>query len=327
MSPFSYVSVTKNGEAIDAVGGTRGAAFLAGGTNLVDEMKLGVRSPGHLVDISRLPLARIEELPGGGLRIGAMVRNAELAWDERVRQRYPVLSQAILAGATAQLRNMASTGGNLLQRTRCTYYRSTHYACNKRNPGSGCAALEGHNRSHAILGTSEKCIATHPSDMAVAMAALDAVVHISGPAGERTVKLNDFYVPYGDDPAKENVLNPGELITAVELPSLPFAKPSHYEKVRDRASFEFALASAAVALDVQDKTIRAARIALGGVATKPWRAGEAERALVDKPATEDSFRAAAELALRGAKPQKHNAFKVDLAKRTLVRALMTAAAL
>src|SRR5687768_12806265 len=175
MNPFSYVSVTKNGEALDAVRGTQNATFLAGGTNLIDEMKLGVRSPTHLVDINRLPLDKIEDLPGGGLRIGAMVRNAELAWDERVRQRYPVLSQAILAGATAQLRNMASTGGNLLQRTRCTYYRATHYACNKRNPGSGCAALDGHNRSHAILGTSEKCIATHPSDMAVAMAALDAV--------------------------------------------------------------------------------------------------------------------------------------------------------
>jgi len=262
------------------------------------------------------------------VRIGANVRNSDLADDATIRRRYPVLSEALLSGASPQIRNMATVGGNLMQRTRCYYFRDTAYPCNKRAPGSGCAALDGFNRIHAVLGTSGRCIATHPGDMPVALVALDAVVHTLGKNGRRrAIPLADFYVPYGEDPARESVLAHGELITAVELPAVPWLARSCYLKVRDRASYEFALASAAVALDLSGRTIRAARVALGGVGTKPWRSPEAEAALAGRPAEEATFRAAAEAALEGARPRKHNAFKVELAKRTLARALATAASM
>ena len=326
MHPFTYVSVTREGEAL-AQAKAPSARFLAGGTNLLDDMKLGVETPDHLVDVNKLPLDRIEPLPDGGLRIGANVRNSDLAWDRTIQSRYPALSEAILSGASPQLRNMATTAGNLLQRTRCYYFRDISYPCNKRVPGSGCSAIPGFNRIHAVLGTSEKCIATHPSDMCVAMAAFDAVIRTTGPAGQRAIPIAQFYIPYGDDPVRENVLEHGELITAVDLPPLPFAQRSHYLKVRDRAAYEFALASAAVVLDVQNGTIRQARIALGGIATLPWRSTEAEKALAGKPAADESYTAAAQAALAGAKPQKFNAFKIELAQRTLVRALQQTAAL
>lgn len=327
MNPFTYVAVTKQGEALDAAGNNRNARFLAGGTNLLDDMKLGVEEPDQLIDVSNLPYSQITPLPDGGVRIGATVRNSDLAWDEMIRQKYPVLSEALLSGASPQLRNMATTAGNLLQRTRCTYFRDVSYACNKRQPRSGCSAIPGFNRSHAVLGTSDKCIATHPSDMCVALAALDAVIRITGAKGDRTVPINDFYVAYGEDPAKENVLEHGELITAVDLPNLPFATRSHYQKVRDRASYEFALASAAVALDTQDGIIKQARLALGGVATKPWRATEAEKSLAGQKPDDAAFARAADVALGGATSQKYNAFKIELCKRTIVRALATVAAM
>lgn len=322
MYPFAYTAVTKEGQAIDAIAAAPTAYFLAGGTNLIDEMKLNVRTPDKLIDINGVALDKIEANKDGGLRIGALVRNSDLAYDERVEKQYPVLSQALLSGASPQLRNMATTGGNLLQKTRCMYYRDTEYQqCNKRNPGSGCAALEGFNRIHALLGTSDKCIATHPSDMCVAMAALDAVIRVKGPKGERTIPFQEFYIPYGEDPAKENVLAHDELITAVDLPALPAGSKSLYIKTRDRASYEFALASVAVVAAMDGKTIKSISLALGGVATKPWRAGEAEALLKGRPAGDEVFKAAAEAALKDAKPQKYNAFKVELAKRTIVAAL------
>jgi xanthine dehydrogenase YagS FAD-binding subunit len=280
-----------------------------------------------LVDINRLPLAGIEPLPDGGVRVGAMVRNSDMARHELIRLRYPVLSQAILAGASPQIRNMATTGGNLLQRTRCYYFRDTAEPCNKREPGSGCGAVEGCNRIHAVLGGSEHCIATHPSDMCVALAALDALVRIEGPTGERVVPFNDFHLLPGDHPERETVLSRGELITAVDVPPIAYASRSVYVKVRDRASYAFALASAAVALDVHDGVIADARIALGGVATRPWRARDAERTLAGRTLDAASFRTAADAALAGAVPRRHNAFKIELAKRTLVRALTRAGAL
>jgi xanthine dehydrogenase YagS FAD-binding subunit len=326
MNPFSYSHASRPEEAIAAVSKNRQAKFVAGGTTLVDLLRLDVETPDHLVDINALPLARIETLPGGGVRVGSMVRNSDLANDSTIRQRYPVLSEALLSGASPQLRNMATVGGNLMQRTRCFYFRDTVYPCNKRTPGSGCAALEGYNRIHAVLGTSDKCIAAFPGDMPVAMAALDAVVHTRRPNGsERAIPLTDFHVSYGDDPARESVLEHGELITAVELPAIPWFARSHYLKVRDRASYEFALASAAVALDLDGGRIRAARVALGGVGTKPWRSREAEQALAGQTASEATYRAAAEAALRDAKPRKDNGFKIELAKRTLARALAVAA--
>jgi xanthine dehydrogenase YagS FAD-binding subunit len=260
------------------------------------------------------------------VRVGGLVRNSDMAHHALIQSRYPVLSQAILAGASGQIRNMATTGGNLLQRTRCYYFRDTSAACNKRTPGSGCGAIEGCNRIHAILGTSEHCIATHPSDMCVALAALDAVVRLSGPHGERTIPLTEFHLLPGDHPERESVIEPGELITAVDLPPLSFAARSVYVKVRDRASYAFALASAAVALDLHDDVVRDARIALGGVATKPWRAREAERLLAGRRADRSSFRAAAEAAVAGAVPRAHNRFKIELAARTVVRALTRAGA-
>jgi xanthine dehydrogenase YagS FAD-binding subunit len=301
--------------------------FVAGGTTLIDLMKLDVEAPAKVIDINRLDLAKVEKQTDGSLRIGALVRNSDLAHDPNVMRDYPVLSQALLSGASAQLRNMATTGGNLLQRTRCPYFRDLAYVeCNKRNPGSGCAAIGGLNRTHAILGTSEHCIATHPSDMAVAMMALEAVVHVNGAGGERDIPLADFYLLPGATPQNENVLKPGDLITYVTLPAPISGTTSHYLKLRDRASYEFALASAAVVVQLEGGTIRKARVALGGVATKPWRSHEAERALEGKTATEAHFRAAAEAALRDAKPQSGNRYKIELAKRCIVRALSTATA-
>jgi xanthine dehydrogenase YagS FAD-binding subunit len=301
--------------------------FVAGGTTLIDLMKLDVETPTQVVDINRLDLARTEPQTDGSLRIGAMVRNSDLAHDPNVKRDYAVLSQALLSGATGQLRNMATTGGNLLQRTRCAYFRDLAYAeCNKRTPGSGCAAIGGFNRTHAILGTSEHCIATHPSDMAVAMMALEARIHILGAQGERDVPIGDFYLLPGNTPHLENVLKPGDLITYVTLPAPLAGARSHYLKLRDRASYEFALASAAVIVQAEGGHIRKARVALGGVGTRPWRSPEAEQLLTGKPANEATFRAAAEAALRGAKPQRDNAFKAELARRCLVRALTTVTA-
>jgi xanthine dehydrogenase YagS FAD-binding subunit len=299
--------------------------FIAGGTTLVDLMKLSVETPSQVVDINRLPLDKIEPLPGGGLKIGATVRNSDLANNATVKRDYPVLSQAILQGASAQLRNMATTAGNLLQRTRCVYFRDPAMPCNKREPGTGCPAIMGRNRMLAVLGTSEHCIATNPSDMCVALAALEATIHVQGPGGSRAIPIGDFHVVPGDTPHLETVLEPGDLVTHVELPP-PNAKSKHvYLKLRDRASYEFALASAAVILEIANGIIATARIALGGVGTKPWRSPEAEKSLVGQPANSENFRKAAEVAMRGAKPQSENGFKVELAKRCITHALKTAA--
>ena len=318
MQSFRY-SQAKTVEGATRANGT----FLAGGTTLVDLMKLNVLQPAVVVDINALPLDRVEALPNGGLRIGALVRNSDLAWDATVKEKYAVLSEALLSGASPQLRNMATTGGNLLQKTRCYYYRDTNYACNKRQPGSGCSAMDGFNRIHAVLGGSEHCVATHPSDMAVAMMALEATVHTSGPKGERAIALDEFYLIPGDTPDKENVLIPGEIITHVTLPAPAAGARSHYLKLRDRAQYEFALASAAVVVQVSGGRIQRARVAFGGVGTKPWRSREAEKALEGQAAGADTFRAAADAAMAGAKPLKYNGFKIELAKRALVRTLQT----
>jgi xanthine dehydrogenase YagS FAD-binding subunit len=320
MQTFGYSQAKSIDNAVDAIS-RQSSKFIAGGTTLVDLMKLNVEKPAALVDINGLPLDRIESAADGGLKIGALVRNSDLAWNADVKQRYVVLSEALLAGASPQLRNMATTGGNLLQRTRCYYFRDTNYKCNKREPGSGCSAIDGFHRIHAILGTSEHCIATHPSDMAVAMMALEATVYTRGPKGERSIALNDFYLVPGTTPDKENVLEPGELITYVTLPALPQGTRSHYLKLRDRASYEFALASAAVIVQVSGSRIQHARVAMGGVGAKPWRSKEAEQALQGREANEHTFHAAAEAALKPAKPLRDNAFKVELAKRAIVRAL------
>jgi xanthine dehydrogenase YagS FAD-binding subunit len=321
MHPFSYLQAQDAAAAIRAASEDSEAVFFAGGTTLIDLMKLDVLTPRELVDINRLPFSSIEA-SGDGVMIGANVRNSDLAHHPEICRRFPVLSEALLAGASAQLRNMASTGGNLLQRTRCGYFRDVNAACNKRQPGSGCDAITGYNRMHAILGASEHCIATHPSDMCVAMIALDAVVHTEQPNGKkRTIPLTEFYLLPGKTPERETVLQKGELITHVFLPEDKSAQYSHYLKVRDRASYEFALASAAVALEMNGGKIARARVALGGIATVPWRSREAEKALKDQPANGDTFQKAAEAALAGAKPQKHNAFKIELAKRTLACAL------
>jgi len=298
--------------------------FIGGGTTLIDLMKLNVEQPKTLIDINRLPLDKIEALPDGGLTIGAVVRNSDLAYHPIVRKNYAVLSEALLSGATVQLRNMATTGGNLLQRTRCMYFRETNMPCNKREPGSGCAAITGANRGLAILGTSEHCIATNPSDMNVAMAALEATIHLRGPKGERSVPIADFHLLPGNTPERETVLEPGDLITHVTLPPPVPGSRSLYLKLRDRASYEFALASAAVVITVAGGKITRARIALGGVGTKPWRSNEAENELTNQPATPAVFQKAADAALRGAKPQSQNGFKVELAKRCLVHALKLA---
>lgn len=323
MQAFHYEKASDVTGAVNSASAV-GVKFVAGGTTLIDLMKLNVEQPTGLLDINHLPLDQIEQTPDGGLKIGAMVRNSDLAHNAEVQQQYAVLSQALLSGASPQLRNMATTGGNLLQRTRCYYFRDTYYACNKRQPGSGCAAIDGFNRIHAILGTSEHCVATHPSDMCVAMTALEAVIHIQGSRGERTVPINEFYFVPGNTPQRENVLVPGELITYVTLPPLPKGTRSYYLKRRDRASYEFALASAAVVALVGGGRIERVRVALGGVGTKPWRSLEAERVLEKHEPSEKNFRAAADAALRGARPLHNNAFKVELAKRTLMRALKVA---
>ncbi len=322
MKDFRYERASDASSAVAMLAQTPTAAFLGGGTNLVDHMKLGVAQPDLLIDITRLPYDRIELLPDGGVRIGAMVRNSDLAADRMIRTRYPVLSQALLAGASGQLRNLATTGGNLLQRTRCVYFQDVSKPCNKRVPGSGCPAREGYHRSLAILGASEACIATHPSDMAVAMVALDAVVRVLGPQGERTIPLVNFHRIPGDEPQRDTVLEHGELITAVDLPPLAFATRSHYRKVRDRASYAFALVSVAAAVDVTDGIVRDARVAFGGVAHVPWRARKAEAALRGASATEETFRRAADAELAEARPLRENAFKVTLARNVLVRTLL-----
>ena len=295
--------------------------FIAGGTTLIDLMKLNVEQPQNLVYVNRLPLDKIEATPDGGLTIGATVRNSELAWHPLVRKNYAVLSEAILSGATVQIRNMATTGGNLLQRTRCMYFRDSAMPCNKREPGSGCGAINGMNRGLAILGTSEHCIATNPSDMNVAMAALEATVHVRGPKGERSIPLGDFHVLPGNTPERETVLEPGDLITHVTLPPPAPGNRSLYLKLRDRTSYEFALASAGVVITTTSGKITRARVALGGVGTKPWRSPEAEGELTNQSASDDLFKRAADAALRDARPQSQNGFKVELAKRCLVHAL------
>jgi xanthine dehydrogenase YagS FAD-binding subunit len=323
MQPFLYVHADSPDNAI-AAGARADARYIAGGTTLIDLMRLEVMRPAAVVDITGLPLASIEDT-GGGLRIGALATNTDVAYHPLVTARFPALSEALLSGASPQLRNMATVGGNLLQRTRCPYFRDGTSPCNKRTPGAGCAALDGFTRSHAVLGTSPRCIASHPSDMCVALVALDAVIHTHGAAGDRAIPIAEFHTLPGEHPEIESVLAPGELVTHVELPASPLAARSRYTKVRDRASFAFALASAAVALDVRGSTIRDARIALGGVATRPWRAREAERWLTGRTTSLDSFRRAAALALEGAKPSTDNAFKVELARRTIVRALQRGA--
>jgi xanthine dehydrogenase YagS FAD-binding subunit len=324
MNSFDFVSAADVTGAVRA-GSAPHSRYVAGGTTLLDLMKLGVEQPTTVIDVTPLSrrdasLGRVTELAGGGLRLGALALMSDVAWDPRVRDRYPMLSQSLLLAASGQLRNMATMGGNILQRTRCPYFRDTATPCNKRDPGSGCGAIAGFNRTHAILGTSDKCIATHPSDLAVALVALDAVVQVQG-ATARTIPFADFHVVPGAHPEHENTLNSGELVTGIDVPALPFARHSTYLKVRDRASYAFALASAAVALDVQRGVIRDARVALGGVGTKPWRSHEAEAALEGKRAGNAAFVAAANAALAGARPHKDNRFKVELAKRTLVRAL------
>jgi xanthine dehydrogenase YagS FAD-binding subunit len=298
--------------------------FVAGGTNLIDLMKLDVEHPEQVIDINGLPLNRIERQSDGSLRIGALVRNSDLAHDPNVLRDYAVLSQALLSGASPQLRNMATTSGNLLQRTRCVYFRDVAHECNKRNPGSGCAAMDGYHRTLAILGTSDSCIATNPSDMNVALTALEATIHIQGVKGERTVPVNDFYLLPGSTPNRETVLEPGDLITYVTLPKPSPGTRSIYLKLRDREAYEFALASAAVVATVNGGIVRRIRVALGGVGTKPWRSPEAEQALLDRPVGAESFRTAAEAALRDVHPRSGNAFKVELSKRCLVRALTLA---
>ncbi|MFF7645162.1 FAD binding domain-containing protein [Streptomyces canus] len=319
MYPFSYTRVTDTREALDA--GRRGGRYLAGGTTLVDLMRETVERPGTLVDISGLPLREVRATEGGGLRIGALVSMAETAAHPKVRALYPVVSQSLELSASAQLRNMATIGGNIMQRTRCTYFRDVTAACNKRDPGSGCAALHGHNRTHAILGTSDACVATHPSDVAVAFAALEATVHLLGPGGERRVPFADFLLKPGSTPSREQALRQGELITAVEIPALPRPLKSGYLKVRDRQSYEFALTSAAVALHVRGGVIRAAKVAAGGVGTVPWKLPAVEEHLVGRSPSEALWAAAAEKAAEGARPLEHNRFKPELLKRTIERQL------
>ena len=322
MNPFGYERVADVDAAIRAIGPD--ARFLAGGTNLLDLMKGDIEHPARIIDINRLPLAEIAETPEGGLRLGALVRNSDCAEHPLVRERYPLLSQALLAGASPQLRNMASVGGNLLQRTRCHYFNDTAFAdCNKREPGSGCAAREGFNRIHAILGASEQCVAVHPSDMAVALAALDASIEVAGAGGTRRIAASEFHRLPGAAPERDTNLEPGELVVAVELPPDRLARRSLYLKVRDRASFAFALVSIAAALEVEDGVVVDARIALGGVAHKPWRPRAAEQALVGSRMHSSAIARAADAAIAGAHPLGHNAFKVELARRLVVRALET----
>lgn len=323
MNPFSYSKPSDVSQAINLAGpGTR---FIAGGTNLLDLMKENVTRPERLIDITGLPLQDIRPTPGGGLMIGALVSNADLAWHPLIEQRYPLLSHAILAGASPQLRNMASTGGNLLQRTRCYYFYDAAVPCNKREPGSGCPAKVGLNRIHAILGASNECVATHPSDMCVALAALEAVVHVQGRNGERMIEFADFHRLPGDEPERDNQLADDELVVAIELPAEGFAAHSTYLKIRDRASYAFALVSVAAALELDGDVIIDVRLALGGVAHKPWRDQEAEAVLIGQQASGKRFATAADILLKDAQPLEHNGFKIQLARRAIIRALSDAA--
>jgi xanthine dehydrogenase YagS FAD-binding subunit len=324
MKEFTFERFAAVTDAAGAVAARPGAMFLAGGTTLVDLMKIDVLTPDTVVEVRPLGLSSID-VSDHSISVGAAVTNSQLAWHPIVRDRYPVLSEAILSGATTQIRNMATVGGNILQRTRCPYFRDVHASCNRRQPGSGCDALEGFNRGHAVLGVSEHCIATHPSDMCVAMAVLDADVRtVRADGTTRSIPFGDFHLAPGDTPQVEVALEHGELITHIIIPDLPAARRSHYLKVRDRASYEFALTSAAVVLDLDGETIRAARLGLGGIATKPWRATEAEQSLTGRKASDATFRDAAEIALSGAVAREHNHFKIELAKRTIVRAFATA---
>ncbi len=325
MMNFQYARAHDVADAVRQIAAEPKAKLIAGGTNLIDLMKMDVEQPVKLIDITRLPLKQVENTPGGGLRVGALVRNTDLAYHPLVEKHYPVFASAVMAGASQQLRNMASTGGNLMQRTRCPYFYDTATPCNKREPGSGCSAIEGLNRGHAILGTSDACIATHPSDMCVALVLLDAKVHVRGPSGERVIAFADFHRLPGDTPQRDTNLNPGEIITAVELPAKGFSKNHTYLKIRDRASYAFALVSVAAGLELDGDTIKEGRFALGGVAHKPWRDPEAEAALRGQPATADTFARAAGVLLRNAKGYAHNTFKIELARRSIVRALTQAA--
>lgn len=326
MNNFSYARAASIETAIDEIKKTGTAKFVAGGTNLIDLMKYNVEQPAHLVDVGRLPFDKIEEREGGGLRLGALCTNAETAYDERIEKKYPVLSLAILSGATAQLRNAATDGGNLMQRTRCYYFYDTALPCNKREPGTGCPAIEGYNRILAILGTSDKCIATHPSDMCVALAALEATVNVEGNDGARTIKFEDFHRLPGDKPEIDNNLRAGEIITSIDLPEKGFNENYTYLKLRDRQSYAFALVSVAVGLEMDGDNIKDARIALGGVAHKPWRDKDAENLLKNKTATREHFARCAEKIFAGAKGYGHNTFKIELGRRAVVRALEQAAA-
>jgi xanthine dehydrogenase YagS FAD-binding subunit len=319
MRPFTYESLSSVKEAASRSGS--GSAFIAGGTTMVDLMKLEVLTPEQLVDITQLPMRGIE-LGADGLRIGAMERMSDVAAHSAVLANYPVVAESLLKSASPQIRNMASIGGNLLQRTRCGYFRDISTPCNKREPGSGCSAFDGENRNHAIFGTSALCVATHPSDLAVALVALDAELRLESGAGGRVLKLDDFYLLPGETPEKENVLAPGELITEVRIPRLDWARKSTYLKVRDRESYEFALTSAAVALNIDGDQIRDARVAVGGVGTKPWRLPAVAQSLVGKSVNRETFTQAAALAAEGAKPLRHNRYKIELVQRTITRALM-----
>jgi xanthine dehydrogenase YagS FAD-binding subunit len=327
MIGFQYSRAIDVADAVRQMAASPAAKFIAGGTNLVDLMKMDVERPAKLIDVSKLPLDKAEETAAGGLRIGALVPNSNLAYHPLVERRYPVLSSALLAGASQQLRNMATVGGNLLQRTRCAYFYDIATSCNKRAPGTGCGAIGGHNRMNAILGTSDVCIAVHPSDMCVALAVLEAKVHVTSPRGERTIAVLDFHRLPGDTPQRDANLEPDELITAVELPPSPpgFATNHTYLKIRDRLSYAFALVSVAVGLELDGSNIKEARFALGGVAHKPWRNAQAEAALRGQPAIEATFAQAADLVVRDAKGFGHNAFKIDLTRRTIIRALSQAA--
>ncbi|MCJ2034085.1 FAD binding domain-containing protein [Methylobacterium sp. J-068] len=325
MNRFDYVRPTTVDEAVRAIASGANTRFIAGGTNLVDLMKYNVERPERLVDITRLPLDRIEERDGG-LSLGALVTNSTVAYDARVQARYPLLSSAILAGASGQLRNAATTGGNLLQRTRCYYFYDDATPCNKREPGSGCAAIGGVNRIHAIFGASPSCIATHPSDMCVALAALEARVRVAGPQGERTIPFSEFHRLPGDAPERDTNLKPDEIVLSVDLPDAEFGPHHTYLKLRDRLSYAFALVSVAAVMRLDGDTIEAARFALGGVAHKPWRNAEAEAFLTGKPATPETFAAAADIVVAEARPQSENAFKIELARRAIARGLAQAAA-
>lgn len=319
MNSFRYNRVATPQQALAATG--EGRAFVAGGTTLIDLMNLDVERPSELVDISPLPLAAIETLPGGGVRIGALTRNSDVAHHDFIKTNFPVLSEALLSGASPQLRNMATVGGNIMQRTRCYYFRDTLFNCNKRVPGSGCPAIEGFNRIHAILGGSDQCIATHPSDMNVALVVLDATVLVEGAKGKRSIPFEEFHLVPGQTPQRESVLETGELITAVEIPASRFAANSLYLKLRDRASYEFALASVALAIEIESGVIHTARVAFGGVATKPWRAHNVEQLLTSATPSEELIHRAEEVAAEGAIPRRDNAFKVPMLRRAVAKSL------